>query len=69
MILGVAYTSTDLEAIRSARLRGVRTVQYVDRTVTYQSDNEMRQVEQDILRELGLGQRPKQYQGVACKGL
>jgi len=38
------YTETDLTAIRTARLRGIRTVQYADRTVTYSSDAEMRQV-------------------------
>jgi hypothetical protein len=66
----VAYTETDLTSIRTARLRGIRTVQYADRSVTYSSDAEMRQVEQDILRELATVSptRRKQFYGVASKG-
>ena len=64
----MAYTQNDLTTIRAARLRGVRTVQFADRSTTYASDAEMRQVEQDILKELNAG-RPKQSIGVATKGL
>lgn len=66
----MAYTEADLLAIRAARLRGTRSVSYSDRTTTYTSDAEMRQVEQDILKELNVGvRRPKQSIGVASKGL
>lgn len=65
----MAYSETDLSAIRAARLRGTRSVQYADRTVVYTSDAEMRQVEQDILKELHAAtRRPKQSIGVAHKG-
>lgn len=66
----MAYTEVDLTAIRAARLRGIRTVQYENRTVTYQSDAEMRQVEQDILKELSTANtaRKKQFFGVATSG-
>lgn len=66
----MAYTEADLEAVRAARLRGERSVQYGDRTTIYSSDDELRQVEQDILKELnGSQQRPKQSIGIASKGL
>ena len=62
----MAYTQADLDAVRAARLRGVRTVTLADRMVTYTSDAEMRQVEQDILAELKNTQRTrsKQWHGV-----
>lgn len=67
----MAYTDADLATIRAARLRGIRTVQYADRSVTYQSDQEMRQVEQDILQSLtatATQPRAKQTYGVSTKG-
>ena len=66
----MAYSDADLTAIRAARLRGIRTVQFADRAVTYTSDAEMRQVEQDILREVsGLRRaRPKQTLIATTKG-
>jgi len=66
----MAYTEADLAAIRAARLRGVRVVQFADRAVTYTSDAEMRQVETDILRDLAAADRPRQKQThlVATKG-
>jgi hypothetical protein len=67
----VAYTEADLSLIRAARLRGTRTVQFADRSVTYQSDQEMRQVEQDILASLAsvsITRRAKQTLGVSSKG-
>lgn len=48
----MAYTSADLLAVQSARLRGIRTVQFADRSVTYSSDAELRRVEEDIRRDL-----------------
>lgn len=67
----VAYTQSDLDRIRAARLRGVRTVTYTDRQVTYTSDAEMRQVEQDIVTALSATgrTRSKQWQGASSKGL
>lgn len=66
----MAYTETDLSAIRTARLRGIRTVQFADRSVTYTSDAEMRQVEEDIKRDLATTTRTrsKQTRMVASKG-
>lgn len=68
--MAVAFTETDLQNIRTARLRGIRTVTYGDRTVTYSSDAEMRQVEQDILKELSAASttRKRQFYGVGSKG-
>lgn len=48
----MAYTSADLLAVQAARNRGIRTVQYADRQVTYSSDAELRTLEQDIKHEL-----------------
>ena len=62
------------DAVRAARLRGVRNVQIGDRSVTYSSDAEMRQVEADLLRDLSAAttttiNRPKQTLLVGAKGL
>lgn len=67
----MAYTEADLLAVRAARLRGIRTVTFTDRQVSYTSDAEMRQVEQDILRELGATARTRSRQGrfATSKGL
>lgn len=65
----MAYTSADLDAIRAARLRGIRTVQFADRQVTYSSDRELRQVEADIVRTLtSATYRPKQFRVIGDKG-
>ena len=67
----MAYTEADLTLIRTARLRGIRTVVFADRSVTYQSDQEMRQVERDIVGDLSAvseTRRPRQILGVASKG-
>jgi hypothetical protein len=60
----MAYTEADLTAVRAARLRGVRMVQYRDRSVTYASDQEMRQVEQDILAELASARSTRKKQTI-----
>jgi hypothetical protein len=68
--LGVAHTASDLTAVQAARRRCVRTVQFADRSTTYTSDAEMRQVESDIRRDLAeVNQRPRQFFGEAGKGL
>jgi len=72
----VPYTQADLDTIRAARLRGIRTVEFRGpdgrgRTTTYQSDAEMRQVEADIAASLATSvqdARPRQVQLVADKG-
>jgi hypothetical protein len=65
----VAYTSADLTTVRTAILRGERTVQFADRSVTYRSMDELRAVEQDILRELTTSDtRSKQTRIVASTG-
>lgn len=66
----MAYTEADLAVIRAARLRGIRTVQFADRSTTYTSDAEMRQVEEDIKRDLATSTRTrsKQTRIVASKG-
>lgn len=68
MCTAVPYTDADLLAIRAARLRGVRTVQFADRAVTYSSDQELRQLEGDIARELAGARRGRQYVVVSGKG-
>lgn len=66
----MAYTEADLLAIRAARLRGTRSVQYADRSTVFASDAEMKAVEQEIIIELNTARgRPKQSIGVASKGL
>lgn len=70
------YTQADLDTIRAARLRGVRTVEFRGpdgrgRTTTFQSDAEMRQVESDIAASLSSASdtsRPKQVFVVSEKG-
>lgn len=69
----MAYTDADLLLVRSARVRGIRTVQFADRSVTYSSDAEMRSLEADILRDLSATSvsptpRSRQSFGVASKG-
>lgn len=51
-------------------MRGQRSVQFADRSVTFNTDDEYRQLEQDILRELtpAVTTRPRQILGVANKG-
>lgn len=70
LIVGVAYTASDLAAIQAARLSGVREVHFAERSTTYKSDAEMRQVEIDIRTELAqTSGRTRQFVGVASKGL
>jgi hypothetical protein len=60
---GVNYTEADLTLIRAARLRGVRTVQFADRSVTYASDAEMRAVENDIKASLAANTSRRRKKG------
>ncbi len=63
-------TTTELEAhltaVRSAIYSGARSVQFADRSVTYASMAELRQVEADLVRQLA--GRPKQTLLVGLKG-
>lgn len=67
----MAYTQTDLAAVRAAIARGERSVQYMDRSVTYRSMDELLQAEERIanaLAEASSETRRKQSFGVASKG-
>lgn len=60
------FTEDDLIAIRRAMLRGVRTVQYRDRSTTYSSMEELAILERRILDSLDTGTvRRKQMLGVS----
>lgn len=60
------FTEDDLVAVRRAMVRGVRTVQYRDRSTTYSSMEELAQVERRILEALDTGRiRRKQQLGVS----
>jgi hypothetical protein len=48
----VAFTSADLDAIRTAIARGERAVQFVDRSVTYRSMDELLAAEERIAKAL-----------------
>lgn len=63
----MAYSESDLTAVRKALARGERRVQFVDRLVEYRSVEELQRVEQAIIRELTVV-RPKQVYLVGSKG-
>jgi len=58
----MAYTEADLTAVRTALLRGERSVQFADRSVTYRSVEELQAVEAAILRELSQAARTRSKQ-------
>ena len=62
----MAYTTADLDAVRTAIAKGERTVQFADRSVTYRSMDELLRAEQRISG--ALASRPKQSLGYAEKG-
>lgn len=66
----MSFTEADLDAVRDARLRGVRSIKKADGEVTYTSDAEKRQVEQDILEDISRSSttRKRQFFGVGSKG-
>lgn len=57
----------DIEKVRASRLKGVRTVQYSDRSVTFTSDAEKRQVEADLIARQNPTRR-RQYRLTSTKG-
>lgn len=63
----MAYTESDLTAVRTALAKGERRVQFADRLVEYRSVEELQRVEQAIIRELTVVRR-KQVYLVASKG-
>ncbi len=66
----MAYTQTDLAAINAALLRGEKSVQFADRSVTYRDIAEIIQVRDIIIAELAPATvRRRQYLGVSSKGL
>lgn len=67
----MAYSESDLQAIRTAIARGERVVQFADRSVTYRSIDELLQAEARIAQALEATtttRRSKQWLGVATSG-
>jgi len=67
----VAFTESDLDAVREAIASGELRVDYRDRSVTYRSVAELKEAKSEIEREIAGGKdttRPKQFLGVAGKG-
>jgi hypothetical protein len=62
----MAFSSTDLDAMRTAIARGEKTVTFADRSVTYRSMTEM--IEALRLMEGELATRSKQSLGASSKG-
>jgi hypothetical protein len=50
----MSYTQTDLDNIRASIKSGSLKVKHRDREVTYRSLDEMRRIEAEIIRSLGL---------------
>jgi hypothetical protein len=68
----MAWTTTDRDALKAAIKDGVRSVSYSDRTTTYGSLAEMREVLAMIDAELDAGSetpRPRVWLGSGSKGL
>jgi len=65
----LAYTQTDLDAIDTALLRGEKSVQFADRSVSYRDIAEIIEVRNIITAELGrTANRRRQFLGVSSKG-
>lgn len=66
----MAFTQTDLDAVNTALLRGEKSVQFADRSVTYRSVDEILKVKEQITSELGrTNRRRRQFLGYSSKGL
>ncbi len=63
----VAFSQTDLDAIRAAIAKGEKMVQFADRSVTYRSMDELFQAEARIAQALRTS-RAKQTLVVSSKG-
>jgi hypothetical protein len=65
----LAYTESDLTAIRAAIAKGERSVQFADRSVTYRSMDELLQAEARIARALnGASATPRRKQFYLAPG-
>jgi hypothetical protein len=64
----MAYTQSDLDAIRATIAKGELRVDFSDRSITYRSIDELLKAEARITTALTSG-RPKQSFGVATKGV
>lgn len=53
----MAWTQEDLDIIKAAIAEGARTVQYGDKSVTYQSLTDMLRIKSAIEDELGIGKK------------
>jgi hypothetical protein len=68
----MAWTQTQLDALKAAYARGVRSVTFGDRTTVYQSQAEMAEAIARIEAELARSTtppRPRQWAGWSKKGL
>lgn len=52
----MAYTRTDLENLQKAIANGLTSAEIGDRKIVYRSLEEMRSIEQQMIRELAAGQ-------------
>ena len=50
------WTLTQYQTLTAAIAEGVKTVQYSDKVVTYQSLAELRRIKAEMERDLGLGE-------------
>jgi len=62
------WTSDDLKALEEAIAKGVKSVQYTDRVVTYRSLDEMLQIRDLIRKSLGISGRGGRRVAVHSKG-
>lgn len=60
---------SDLDALTAAINRGVRRVQYADKTVEYRSLDEMQRIRLLMMRELGVSKAPGRITPTFCRGL
>lgn len=63
----MAFTQSDLDAVRAAIAKGEKSVQFADRNVTYRSIAELLEAEKVI--NAAVNPRPRQVLGYATKGL
>ena len=67
----MAWTQTQLDALKTAYALGIRSVSFGDRTTTYQSQAEMAEAISRIEAELArtaTTPRPRQFKGYSGKG-
>lgn len=65
----MAFTQSDVDALKAAIAKGVRRVQYQDKLVVYHSLAEMLQVLRRMEEELGLKVRSARLYAESDKGL